>query len=224
MQAFALIKFFSEEQHLRWLRDGSLMFRTPHYYRRCEDAGRGDRDESCILYRDKKLGDDMPFLSINRPSFDVSSIESILLHPSSEPSDSWMQSWCVVGKFNDFELSLSRMLDEFGCYFALLPASKIESYAESLQRATGLNVSYGFMRYTGNALERSLCVKDEKFEYQKEFRFYVGMCDKYEVLDKQIHLTGMPNLLSQARSLKFESPNGDIIYCSTGSKTIVQAR
>lgn len=221
MDAFALIKFFSEEKHFQWFKDGYTMFRTPHFYRRCEDIGRGDRNESCILYRDKELGDEMPILTMNHQPLDLGNIESMLLHCANEVSDSWMQSWCIVGKFNDFELSLTRMLEEFGCHFVVLQASNIKNYAESLRQASGLDVSYGYLSYSDNPLDRSLCAKDKEFEYQKEFRFYVGSCDKYEVLDKELRVSKMSNLLSGAKSLKFTSQTGDVRYCSLGSNNVV---
>jgi hypothetical protein len=221
MEAMSLIKFFSEKNHFQWFKDGISMFRTPHYYRKCEDDGRGDRSDSCILYRDRTLGDEIPQLVHNGLSLDLTSVQSLMIHPIYEQKDSWMQSWCVVGKFNEFELSLSRMLDEFGCYFAVLPANNIQKYAAALQQASGLNVRYGFVRYTHNPLQQSLSVKNRLFEYQKEFRFFVGECGKHEVSDKEIKVADMQTLLSEAGSLKLTSENGEVRYCSLGSKEVV---
>jgi len=221
--AFALIKFFSKKEHYQWFKDGYSMFRTPHYYRRCEDAGRGDRSESCIGYWDSELGDKMPKITMNRRSFDLEGMKSLLLYPSQEVSDSWMQSWCVIGKYNDFELSLSAMLEEFGCYFVVLPAQNIKEYVSLLGRASGLNVSSDLIGYSENPFERSLSIKDKKFMYQKEFRFYVGVCGKYETEDKELHVTGLSSLLHEAGSLKFTSPKGDVRYCSVGNKEVVLA-
>jgi len=221
MEAMSLIKFFSEEKHFQWLKDGYTMFRTPQHFRGCEDDGRGDKNESCILYWDGKSGDEIPQLQINGRAIDLSSLQSILIYPPHEQSDAWMQSWAVVGKFNNFELSLEQMLDEFGCYFAVLPAQNIKKYAAALQEASGLKVNFGFMRYTDNPLERSLSVKDQVFEYQKEFRFYLGSCDKNEIQHKEVRVAGMSNLLTGAGSLKFTSENGEVRYCSLGSKKVV---
>jgi len=49
-RALALIKFFSKEEHYLAFRNGNLLLRTPHFYRTCEDLGRGDRNESCLGY------------------------------------------------------------------------------------------------------------------------------------------------------------------------------
>ena len=199
------------------------MFRTPHYYRMCEDAGRGDRSESCIGYWERGLGDEIPEIIMNRSQIDIRSIESLLIHPVYEQSDSWMQSWCVVGRFNEFELSLSTMLEEFGCYFVVLPAKNIKKYAALMSQASGLNVNYGFIRYSDNPLERSLSVKDKKFQYQKEFRFYIGQCKKYETQDKELRVAGISSLLEKTSSLKFTGPTGDVRYCSVGSNEVVLA-
>lgn len=220
--AFALIKFFSKEEHFQWFKkDEYSMFRTPHYYRMCEDAGRGDRNESCIGYWNKSLGDEIPEFIMNRGR--VKSIESLLIYPSHEPRDSWMQSWCVIGKFNEFELSLSKMIEEFGCHFAILPARKIGDYAALISRASGLDVNYGYVKYSDNPLDSSLSTKNKEFQYQKEFRFYIGQCDKSETKDKELHVKGVSGLLEEAGSLKFTSPTGDVRYCSLGSKEVVLA-
>lgn len=47
-----------------------------------------------------------------------------------------------------------------------------------VNQASGSQVRYGFVQYSDNPLDRSLTVKDSKFGYQKEFRFYVGECRK----------------------------------------------
>ena len=221
MEAMSLIKFFSKEEHFLWLKDWYTMFRTPHYYRECEDIGRGDKNESVIGFWDQRRGDDIPQLMINGKPIDISSIQSLMIYPPHEQSDSWMQSWCVVGRFNKFELSLARMLEEFGIYFALLPSKNIKRYATALQETSGLDVNFGFMRYSDNPLERSLSVKDQSFEYQKEFRFYVGSCDKNEKQDMELRVKNMSSLLTEAGSLKFTSENGEVRYCSTGSKEVV---
>lgn len=223
MEAISLIKFFSEEKHYQWFMDGYTLFRTPHYYRKCEDDGRGDRNESCILFRDRSLGDEIPQLIHNGRQLDLASVESIMIYPTHEQRDSWMQSWCVVGRFNQFELSLEKMLGEFGCYFVVLPATKIMQYALALQQASGLNVTHGFVRYTDNPLEQSLSVKNKAFEYQKEFRFFVGTCEKNETADKEIKVSNMRSLLNEASSLKFSSENGETRYCSLGSEKVVLA-
>ncbi|MDC8446634.1 MAG: hypothetical protein LV471_12020, partial [Nitrosomonas sp.] len=59
-QAVALIKFFSEEEHYLSFKSGCSILRTPHFYRRLEDIGRGDRSESCFGYWDKGLRNKIP--------------------------------------------------------------------------------------------------------------------------------------------------------------------
>lgn len=222
-QAVALIKFFSEEKHFLAFKDGSSMFRTPHFYRKREDTGRGDRSESCLGYWDKGLGDQMPNLISNGHSIDIKDAESVLIYPAHEQKDAWLQSWCVLGPHNEFEQSLERMLEEFGTYFVVLPGKYISAYANLVNQASDYQVRYGLVQYSDNPLDRSLTVKESKFGYQKEFRFYVGECEKDEVQDKELCLQGVNDILLEASSLKIKSPSGKIKYCSLGRKEVVIA-
>jgi hypothetical protein len=222
-QVAALIKFFSKKEHYLAFKDGCSMFRTPHFYRKREDVGRGDRSESCLGYWDKGLGDKMPNLVSNGYPVDIKDAESVLIYPAHEQQDAWLQSWCVMAPYNEFELSIQQMLDDFGTYFVVLPAKNISAYAELVGQVSGAKVRHGLVQYSDNPLDRSLTVKDSKFGYQKEFRFYVGECKKDEIQDKKLQLQGLNNILLEAASLKLESPSGEIKYCSLGRKEVVTA-
>jgi hypothetical protein len=222
-KAIALIKFFSEEKHYLAFKNGSSMFRTPHYYRKCEDKGRGDRSESCLGYWDKGLGDQIPNIIIDGHPVDTKDAESVLIYLAHEQKDAWLQSWCVIEPFNGFEQSLEQMLDEFGAYFVVLPAENINAYANLVNQVSGCTVRYGLVRYTDDSLDRSLTVKDSKLGYQKEFRFYLGECAKDEIEDKVPRLQGVNNILLEASSLKLQSPTGEIKYCSLGRKEVITA-
>jgi len=115
------------------------------------------------------------------------------------------------------------MLEEFGAYFVVLSARNIDAYANMISEACGEPVRYGLIRYSDKPLNRSLTIKDHGFSYQKEFRFYVGECDKNEVQDKSIRLHGVSDLLLEAGSLRFESASGLVRYCSQGQKKVVYA-
>jgi hypothetical protein len=219
--AVALIKFFSEEKHYLAFKDGCSFFRTPHYFRTLDDLGRGDRSESSLGYWDKALGDQMPNLVMDGEPINIERAQSVLIYPAHEQKDSWLQSWCVIGPHNEFEHSLERMLEEFGAYFVVLPAKHITTYANLVSQASGEQVRFGLVQYSDNPLDRSLTVKDYKFNYQKEFRFYVGQSEKDEVQDKKWHLHGVNNVLLEACSLKLESSSGVIRYCSQGQKNVV---
>jgi len=222
-QAVALIKFFSEEKHYLAFKDDYSILRTPHYFRKREEIGRGDRSESCLGYWDKELGDSMPNIVINGQQIDLEEAQSVLVYPAHEQQDAWLQSWCVIGPHNEFEQSLERMLEEFGAYFVVLPVGNIDAYAKLISKASGKPVHYGLIRYSDNPLERSLTIKDHRFAYQKEFRFYVGECDKNEVKDINIRLDSVSNLLLEAASLRLESASGLVRYCSQGQKKVVFA-
>lgn len=221
--AVALIKFFSEKEHYLAFKDGYSLFRTPHYFRKREDVGRGDRSESCIGYWDKKLGDRLPNLVKDGEAVDIEDARSVLIYPAHEQKDSWLQSWCVVGPHNEFEKSLEQMLEEFGAYFVVLPAKYIVTYADLVGQASGEPVRYGSVQYSNNPLDRSLSVKGDNFSYQKEFRFYVGQCEKGEAQDKKLRLRGVDKVLLEANSLKLQSPSGEVRYCSQGKKKVIFA-
>ena len=220
-RALALIKFFSEEKHYLAFKNGHSLLRTPHYYRSCEDFGRGDRNESCLGYWDKELGHEMPNIICNGSPLDMTEVRSVLIYPAREQRDAWLQSWCFIGPDNRFEESLQQMINEFGTYFVLLPAKNIDAYANLLKQASGSAVHYGLVQYSENPLERSLTTKGSRFSYQKEFRFYLGECGKDERQDKNIHLEGLDNLLSNGVSLKFENSSGGITYFSLGQEKVV---
>ena len=217
----ALIKFFSEEKHYLAFKDGCALFRTPHFYRTCEDIGRGDRSESCLGYWDKRLGDEIPTLVNNGCPVDIRNIENVLIYPAHEQQDAWLQSWCLIGPHNYFEQSLERMLNEFGAYFAILPAKNISTYAKLVSQASGMQVRYGLVQYSEDPLHRSLTVKDSKLNYQKEFRFFVGKCSKDEIQDKPLNLEGLNEILLNASTLQLKSSSGEITSCSLGHRTVV---
>lgn len=222
-QAVALIKFFSDKDHYLAFKEGDSFFRTPHYYRKLEDKGRGDRSESCVGYWDKEFGDSIPNIVRNGQSIDLNDVQSVLVYPAHEQKDAWLQSWCIMGPHNEFEKSLELMLEEFGAYFVVLPARNIDAYAKLIGKASSEPVRYGSIRYSENPLARSLTIKDHGFSYQKEFRFYVGECDKSEVKDRNIRLNGVSNLLLEAATLRLESSSGLVRYCSQGHKNVVIA-
>jgi hypothetical protein len=220
-QAIALIKFFSRKEHYLSFKKGTNLFRTPHYYRKDKSVGRGDRSESCIGYWDKKLGDEMPNIIINGDKVNFEDAQSILIYPAAEQKDAWLQSWAVIEPHNDFENSLEQMINEFGAYFVLLPATKISAYRHLLAKTSGCKVHMGGVGYSDNPLERSLVVKDSKFSYQKEFRFLLGECSKGEKRDKKIQLQGLNKMLLEASTLKLKNPSGEVKYCSLGHKNVV---
>jgi hypothetical protein len=145
-QAVALIKFFSEKEHYLAFRNGSALFRPPHFYRTQEDKGRGDRSESCWGYWDKGLGDEMPNIVIDGNPNLIMDAQTVLIYPAHEQQDSWLQSWSVMGPQNRFEESLEQMLQKFGTYFVVLPANKISEYAQLLAEASRSEVRYGLAR------------------------------------------------------------------------------
>jgi len=220
-QAVALIKFFSKKEHYLSFKKGTNLFRTPHYYRKDKSVGRGDRNESCIGYWDKKLGDEMPNIIHNGNKVNFDGAQSILVYPADEQKDAWMQSWAVIGPHNNFENSLENMLKEFGSYFVILPATKISTYRQLLAKTSGCKVHMGLISYSDDRLDRSLVVKDSKFSYQKEFRFFLSECSKDEMRDKKIQLQGINRMLLQASSLSLTSPSGEVKYCSLGHQKVV---
>lgn len=169
------------------------------------------------------MGDELPKISIDGRELDNINAESVLIYPASEQHDSWLQSWCVMGPHNGFEYSLERMLAEFGTYFVVLPATKISAYAQLLADASCSQVRCGSVRYSDDPLERSLTVKDSKFSYQNEFRFFVGECAKDEVQERVIPLQGVGKMLLEASSLQVKSPSGETRWCSLGHQKVVTA-
>lgn len=220
-QAIALIKYFSKEEHYLSFLKGTNLFRTPHYYRLDKTVGRGDRTESCVGYWDRNLGDELPNIIDNRNKINLEGAQSLLVYPATEQKDAWLQSWSVIGPYNNFESSLEKMLKEFGPYFVVLPASKIHTYRYLIAKASGCKVNMGLVNYSKCPLKRSLVVKHSKFSYQKEFRFLLGECSKGEVRDKKIQVQGLNKLLIKDCSLRLKSPSGEVKYCSSGNYKVV---
>jgi len=215
--ALALIKFFEKEEHYNKFKNGDLLFRTPHYYRMCEDVGRGDKNESCVGFWDRSLGHEIPDrIFVNSP-IDITKIQSLLIYPTHEQKDAWLQSWCLIDLNNSFHESLQQMIDEFGTYFVILPAKNIATYATSIEKATGLPVRYGLLHYSDDPLAGSLTTKNSKFSYQKEFRFYLGECEKGELEDKFFLLKNIEKIIPEVGSLKLTS-SGKTAYFAVGYK------
>ncbi|MDP5253385.1 MULTISPECIES: hypothetical protein [unclassified Vibrio] len=217
-QAYSLIKFFTEEEHYKSFLEGTNLFRTPHYYRKCEDTGRGDRHESCIYNWDENTGRPKP--KFNHPDI-KDSFKSVLIYPANEQKDSWIQSWAIIGNVNGFENSFEQLQEEFGRFFVLLPFNKIEAYKRLLEKASGLKVNCCALGYSDDPTKRSLTVKDSKFSYQKEFRFFIGECGKDELKDKWLETPKIKKLLMDAKSIKLTSPNGVIRYYTVGGSKVV---
>lgn len=216
--AFALIKFFSQKEHYLSFKKGINWFQTPHYYRTCEDVGRGDSNESCIYFWNETLPKNKPnFIK----SIDYKQLKNILIYPADEQHDSWMQSWAVIGPNNGFENSLEKMRNDFGYYFVILPAANIPKYMSLVEKASGFEVRHGLIRYSEDPIKRSLTVKSAEFSYQKEYRFYIGNCSKDELEKKSLYLPDINNILLGAESLKIESRDGTTRYCSVGHKELV---
>ena len=225
--SIALIKFFTKEEHYLAFKNGSSLFRPPHFFRTNDDPGRGDRTESCLGYWDKTLGDQFPiFLDpegkpLDLP-YDLEAAEKILIHPTNEVHDSWIQCWTYIESHNCFEDSLEKMLDEFGPYFVILPIHNIKAYAELLSTISKSSVSGCLVDYSDDPLKRSLTVKDSCFSHQKEYRFFVGQCSKEEISEKFLSLPGLGDLLlKDANTLKVTAPSGGIRYCTQGRKEVI---
>ncbi|MBC3618850.1 hypothetical protein H8R01_16350 [Vibrio metschnikovii] len=225
LSAFGLIKFFNQEEHYLSFLNGTSLFRTPHYYRQCEDKGRGDSRESCILYWDKNISDKKPTISMLDNSStryeNYNDFESILIHPAIEQYDAYMQSWAIIGPHNGFENSLEQMKKEFGEYWVILPANNINRYVRLVEKASGNKVNYGAIQYSDNPMEFSLTVKSSIYSYQKEVRFFTGNCSKTEVDSKFFKLPKLKKLLLNAQTLKLELPDARKIYCVVGQKGVV---
>jgi len=223
----ALIKFFSQEEHYLAFKNGSSLFRPPHYYRNLDNPGRGDRTESCLGYWNTLRGDQMPNLELldknNEPlNLELSEAEKLLIHPGNEPKDKWFQCWSFIKTHNGFEDSMERMIEEFGSYFVILPAQHIHRYAEMISHANDSSAGYCQVKYSDDPLKRNLLTKDISFSYQKEFRFFVGECSKEETADKFLNLPDLDSLLlNEAATLKMTSPEGKVRYFSQGKDRVI---
>jgi hypothetical protein len=215
--ALALIKFFEKEEHYNKFKNGDLLFRTPHYYRMCEDIGRGDRSESCAGFWDRSLGDEIPTSMFTDPPIDLTKVQSLLIYPAHEQKDAWLQSWCLIDLDNAFHESLEQMIKEFGTYFVILPSKNVAKYIASLENATGLPVRSGLLHYSEDPLTGSLTTKNSKFSYQKEFRFYLGECEKNETQDKFLKVENIKDIIPEAGSLKLTC-SGKTAYFALGQK------
>lgn len=200
---------------------GEVLLRTPHYYRTHDEPGRADRFESCVGFYDKNRGHNLPKFEIPIDVQTLNDVQSVLIYPMNEPNDAWIQSWSAVGTHNNFEDSLSRMIKEFGSYFVFLPAKRIATYEQRLSKKSRLVVKSGLVEYTKDSSKRSLMMKTIDFEYQREYRFLVGECEKNYKEDLNIKVGNMQPILTEAMSFKFLKPDGTSIYCGIGDDKVL---
>lgn len=220
--AVALIKFFSKKEHYLRFLAGNSLFRTPHYYRTKEDISGRDTGESCFGFWDISGGEKIPQIFVGGEELNLKDAKSLLVYPTRENMDSWMQSWSVIGPNNGFEKSLARMIEEFGSFFVVLPAYNIITYAKLIETSSGCTVKTALVDYSEDRLEWCSVVKNIELSYQKEYRFFLGECCKHELYDKSLQLDGASDLLLNARTLKLESETGDTYYASLGHNKVIK--
>ena len=216
-KALALIKFFSSKERLESFVAGTWYCNTPQYYRGNTMPGVGDRTESCINYWDVELGHSLPKLTIDGQEKDLSEAKNILCYNSLESHDSWLQCFSLIGPYNGYEDTIDKVSKECGKDFILLPIKNLPELVSKVDIASKSNMHHGAVRYSDNPLEFGIFVKSLGYSYQKEYRFALEKCEKGHKSAREFEVGNIEHLVTINGTLKFEQPNGAIIYYSNGN-------
>ncbi|MDO6488269.1 hypothetical protein Q4503_11190 [Colwellia sp. 6_MG-2023] len=221
-----LLKFFSCKEHMDSFKRGKVKFATPHYYRTNPNPNIADQLESCIEFStDTNNFEKIISKYEGANGIDIlKSKNNLLICPNHEPKDAFIQCWFALGSHNKFEDSLSKMLMNFGSYFVFLDVKKIETYKQRLLKKSGLKVKGNIVNYTDDNLKHSLIVKKQDLEYQKEFRFFLGECEKNNAEDRFFELGSLKPILTEMRSGKVISADGTITYFTSGHSEVVKSK
>lgn len=205
--------------------------RPPEYYRKLEQVGVGDANESCIF----SLRESMP-LEI-RPQIDVwvcnSSWEKIsppfklkftdlTVYDSSQPMG-WLQSWFLIksviaeDELDSLKLELAKMQKEFGSYTAIIPGQHFSEFWRLLKKSYKGRLNYGSVKYTSNRLDHNMFCKDISYAYQSEFRIVAGSCPVKHAEDMEFQVVaGFKNIVLPNCCLRLHLSDGEFEYLQLG--------
>jgi hypothetical protein len=217
----ALIKFFENEKFLNDFVEGAIYCNTPQFYREHKGQGVGDKSESCLKYWDKEAGDNMPEFTLDGEIKDLSNAKNVLVFPSREHKDSWLQCWATVGSHNEFENDIDRIAKECGRYFVVLPIENLPEYEARLKKGLNTDFSHGLVSYSNDPLKFGLAVKGDVYAYQREYRFLIGECDKSNTKSRKFSVGSLEDIVHVNGSLKFTKQDGTTIYFSNGKSLLV---
>lgn len=211
-----LLKFFSKPEYLEAFLQGNLFCNTPHYYRNCAEAGVSDRFEAVIGYFNRSLGQREPKLIMDGKPLDISEATEVYTFLDEDYYDAWLSCWFIleVPESNTHLRALKRDVDrvvkEFGNNYVLLPLKSFVSFRSLLAEA-GHKLTNGPVKYTEKDLTRGMFKKRPEFDYQREYRFAFGECDKSELSPLRLHVDAdeLGNMVVRNPKIKF-TVNGDI--------------
>jgi hypothetical protein len=128
-----------------------------------------------------------------------------------------------MGTHNNFDDSLAKMLKNFGKYFVFLEAKRIETYKQRLSKKSGLEATGRIVIYTCNSLKHSSIAKKQSLEFQKEFRFFLGECEKDNADEFYSKVGNLKPILTEIGSGKVTKPDGTITYFSVGHDDVIKS-
>lgn len=230
---YMLMKFTSKEQYRQDFLDGKLFFNTSDFFARCDDTGRGDRDEGMTFIIDPEKP---AYISANLEK--VGDKYAIVVRDYSDNPEEYKRGtiWDYSSAINRDRKVLSlytvyvdlvskkvspfsdNMKDEFG-EFGILILNRQEFFQrvfKALAKNSFMKESYmGFVEYLLEENQEGLMdwhpfVKKDCFAYQNEFRITFVSDNSEPVmlnLDCSLHDIAVPINADDLHEIHFEGEN-----------------
>ncbi len=215
-QFLGLVKFFRNEDFLDRLRNGCFHCTPPEVYRLDKQEGVSDKFESCAYsYREER--GDLP-ITVKLGYIDISDALGLTIHNRKE-KHAWMHCWFSLRLPKDQKAlenlrdDVAKMKEQFGAYFAFIPAHNLQSLVSKLQDLSDKSLFFGEVEYTGDKSKWGNLVKALDYSYQREYRFLFGECTTSE---QEFYVFNSPggfsDLILKNTDFKLQSDDGEQIW------------
>jgi hypothetical protein len=201
LEISGLIRFFPSQERLESFISGDLYLNTPHFYRSLEQIGVGDDFDACIAFYSSAKHKRPPHIVLDGVEQNLTEVSEVLIFRDDDRFDAHLQCWFVLATpetdqdLADLKLDLSRVQQEFGIYYSLLPIEKLEQYLQFVQLAAMSPLQAKEVTYTEDRLKGSMFVKHANYAYQREYRVALGRSKKGEIEPRRVTVSGLSNFI-----------------------------
>ena len=182
--------------------DGTLYCNTTAYYRSSTQKGVSDRNESCMFSLDVNRGDKIDSFTIN--GINVEPPNDLIVRQGHK--DGWLHCWANIelpkdtDEFLLLQNDLKRLKEEFGPHYAFVNAPNSHILSERIKTLTKSILAGKVTYFKGGYLGHSVFHKDEKYSYQREFRFIIDECESdFKVPKSLIYKEGFRDIVQESK-------------------------